>query len=169
MALIVLVLWVATTWKLRGETVDSLGFSLGAAVRSFSRWRIALFALLLLVLALYGHSIFQPRPLAHALRYFAWCVVQQAVFQSMVAKPLRSAIKSELVAVASASLLFALVHSPNPVLVPATLIWGACACLMFLTNPSVVALGIMQVLLSAIGVAVFPAALHHGFRIGPAY
>ena len=105
----------------------------------------------------------------HALRYFAWCVVQQAVYQSIVFRNVRSAVGRTAVAAAISGALFALVHMPNPVLVPATFIWGICASLLFCACPSVIALGGVQLLLSAVGVAIFPVTLHHAFRIGPGY
>jgi len=113
--------------------------------------------------------MFSATMLWHAFRYFVWCVVQQAVYQSMVFRPLQQATGRRTAAAIISGALFSLVHLPNPVLVPATFVWGTCACLLFDGCPSVIALAGVQFLLSAAGVALIPVSLHHGFRIGPGY
>jgi hypothetical protein len=167
--IIVLALWVVTSWILHRQTAASLGLSLQATVRCFVRWRFLFFVLVVFAAAIAGRSLASAATLQHAVQSLVWCVVQQAVYQSMISRPLRRAIKREAVAAIISGALFALVHLPNPVLVPATFVWGVCASLLFSSCPSVVALAGLQLLLSAIGIAAFPVALHHGFRIGPGY
>jgi len=167
--IVVLAIWVLASWIVHRETAVSLGLSLPGIARCFIRWRLIFLALFLLVLATGGRNLASTTTLWHALRYLAWCIVQQAVYQSMVFQKLRSAIGQETVAAILSGILFSLVHLPNPLLVPATFVWGVCASLLFCACRSVIALGGVQFLLSAIGVAVFPVTLHHAFRIGPGY
>jgi len=166
---ILLTLWMLASWRVRGETAASLGFSIPSALRCFMRWRFIFLLLAVLVMTAGGRSLASMTTLWHAFRYFIWCVAQQTVYQSMVFRPLRSAIGGTITAAILSGALFAIVHLPNPVLVPATFAWGVCASLLFCACPSVIALGGVQFLLSAAGVLLIPAALHHGFRIGPGY
>jgi hypothetical protein len=164
-----LTVWVLITWIRRRETISSLGLSMTAAVRCFYRWRLLFLALVLLVAVAAGPGMLSSTMLWHAFRYLLWCVVQQAVYQSMVFRPVQYATGRTAAAAMISGALFALVHLPNPVLVPATFVWGTCACLLFAGCRSVIALGGVQFLLSAAGVALIPVSLHHGFRIGPGY
>jgi len=171
MALPILLLaaWLVASWMIHGQTAATLGFSAASTRRCFLRWRYLFLVLSIIVAVTGGRRLVSATTLWHACRYLIWCVVQQAVYQSMVFQPLRSAFGRKIPAAILSAALFALVHLPNPVLVPATLVWGVCASLLFSGCPSVVALGGVQFLLSAAGVALLPATLHHGFRIGPGY
>ncbi len=104
-----------------------------------------------------------------AIAYFAECVVQQLIYQHLVCAPLAAdpatAHRFQWI---SAS-LFALVHLPNPVLMPATFVWGLVACRLFRQRRSLWAVAIFQYLLSGILYALAPYEWHHAFRIGPRY
>ena len=52
---------------------------------------------------------------------------------------------------------------------PATLVWGTLSSYIFERFPSVIALGILQFLLSSLAYLLAPEAWNHGMRVGPAY
>jgi membrane protease YdiL (CAAX protease family) len=104
-----------------------------------------------------------------ALAYFAECVVQQLIFQHLICAPLAEDPATTRKSQWIAALLFAVVHLPNPVLVPATFAWGFAACGLFRRRRSLWAVAIFQYLLSGILYASVPYAWHHAFRIGPRY
>jgi hypothetical protein len=167
-AISALVVWVLLSWAIHRHNAASLGFSLRTTVRCFARWKLMWLALVT-VAWLVGIEPISKDVIFRAAKYLLWCTIQQAVYQSMIFGPLRSAFRRESTAALVSGVLFALVHLPNPVLVPATLLWGICSSLLFSRCASIPPLAGAQVLLSAIGYAVFPVSLHHGFRIGPAY
>ena len=65
--------------------------------------------------------------------------------------------------------MFAAAHIPNPILVPATFLWGTVSTRLFEARPSVPVLGVTQALLSAMLYVVTPVALNGQFRVGPGY
>ncbi|HSW48860.1 MAG TPA: hypothetical protein VLH09_01740 [Bryobacteraceae bacterium] len=160
---------VALAWWRRRETVDSLGLSWKAFLGSFRAWAL-LWASCALAFLVFGHrALANPSALERGVIYFAWSAAQLLVFQSMTYVPLRGALTDKRLAASLAGLAFALVHAPNPVLVPATLVWGIAACLLFERCRSVWGLALLQVMLSSMLMWATPPRLHHGFRIGPYY
>jgi membrane protease YdiL (CAAX protease family) len=168
-AILVLAIWVVISWVVHRETARSLGFSWRAMVQCVCYWRVIWLVLLVAAAALVGKNLFSGGSLRGGARYFVWCLIQQTVYQSMIFSRLRVAFERKGAAAVISGALFALVHLPNPVLVPATFVWGSCSSLLFLRTPSIPVIAAAQVLLSAIGIAVFPEQWHHGFRIGRAY
>ena len=65
--------------------------------------------------------------------------------------------------------LFGVTHVPNPVLMPATLVWGVVAARMFEHRPALIPIAMLQTLLSALLLWLTPADWSHQFRIGPGY
>ena len=65
--------------------------------------------------------------------------------------------------------MFAAAHIPNPILVPATFLWGTVSTRLFEARPSVPVLGVTQALLSAMLYVLTPVALNGQFRVGPGY
>ena len=101
--------------------------------------------------------------------YFAWCVVQQLLLQNMIYRRVRSALGATPGAALLSGVLFAAAHLPNPVLVPATLVWGTIAARLFEWRPSIIAIALLQTLLSSLLFWLTPVAWHHQFRVGPGY
>jgi hypothetical protein len=167
-AVVGLIVWILVSWRIHKDSPASLGLSAKAARDLALRGNVAWIALVVFAVLVTRQHLFSAMTLRSALVYFGWCLVQQVVYQSMVFRRLTESLPKTRATVL-AGLLFSLVHLPNPVLVPATFVWGICASLLFSAYPSVVVLAGAQVLLSAVGVVVFPERLHHGFRIGPLY
>lgn len=101
--------------------------------------------------------------------YFVWCVVQQVLLQKIIYGRIRVSMGAGWAASLLAGLLFAVVHFPNPVLMPATFVWGTLSTRLFERHPSIVALALFQTLLSSLLIWATPVAWNHQFRVGPGY
>jgi len=151
------------------ETLTSLGLSGAEFVAAVRSWRIPLIAA---VIAAIAGCILEGRPwflLFRGFLYFLWCVLQQFVLQNMIYRRVRDATGSVWSACVLAGILFAAAHVPNPVLVPATLLWGIAAARLFESRPSIIALALLQTTLSALLLWLTPDDWSHQFRIGPGY
>lgn len=140
---------------------EFVGFGWRAFAEAVRAWR-AVFVACAIAVAVGCVVMGHPAALfARGLIYFVWCVVQQILLQLVIYRRVR---RSWI-----AALLFALVHWPNPVLVPATFAWGFIATRLFDRHPSIFALAMMQVLLSSLSIWIAPAGWSHQYRVGPGY
>jgi hypothetical protein len=160
---------IILAWRRRSESLTSLGLGLRAFLRSFRAWSVIWAATGLAFFLFAFRALGSWAVLQQGFVYFVWSAAQQLVFQSMTYVPLRRSLTDARLAALIAGLAFALVHAPNPVLVPATLVWGTAACLLFERCGSVLGLALLQMMLSSMLMWTTPASLHHGFRIGPYY
>jgi membrane protease YdiL (CAAX protease family) len=101
--------------------------------------------------------------------YFAFCLLQQIALNSYLMGRLLYAVESPLVAAALASVIFALLHWPNPVLVPLTLVGGFLMCWLFARERNILPLTLGQAVLGGLAWWAFPIAWHHAMRVGPGY
>lgn len=167
--LFVLAALVVASFIRHSETLGSLGLAGRAFVAAMAAWwrwlapGISALAILAWMQAIPAHSIYR------WFVYLSWCVLQQLLFQNMVHRRLRAALGLSWRASLCAGALFAAVHMPNPVLVPATFLWGTVSVRMFDSHPSVPALALWQSLLSTLLYWLTPVALSHQFRVGPGY
>jgi membrane protease YdiL (CAAX protease family) len=144
------------------ETLQSLGFTTRGLLAMLSGY-----AVLLLTACFLSDD-----PLHLLLRgciYFAWCVLQQLLFQNLVYRRIRQSLGAGWGAAVLAGTLFASAHLPNPVLVPATLIWGTISARIFERFPNLVAIALLQTLLSSLLLWLTPLTWNHQFHIGPGY
>lgn len=101
--------------------------------------------------------------------YAVFSVVQQFLMQSYFLLRFRQALRNDLYAVFAAVATFAIAHLPNPILTPLTLLWGFCACLVFIRWRNLLPLGIAHAMLG-IGVALtVPGPVIHNMRVGLGY
>ena len=161
---------VIASFAAHRETVESLGLSLNECVQALYAWRYASGAFVACAIAavfiMGQHPIYL---LYRGVRYFVWCVIQQLLFENMIYRRLRPALGPGWGTAVLAGVLFALAHLPNPILVPATFGWGTGSARLFERWPSVLALAVLQTVLSSLLYWVSPAGLSHQFRVGPGY
>ncbi len=160
---------IVLLWCRQSQNLGSLGLRWSALVLSLRRWRALWIVTLVLFLFLGWHTLFRFSVLLRGCVYFAWCILQQLAFQSVVYSVLRKHLQSRVAAALVAGLVFALLHAPNPVLMAGTLVWGVVSCLLFESCRSVLGLALLQVMFSSMLLWLVPHEAHHGLRVGPSY
>jgi len=174
-AWIAIVALLAASFVTHRDTPKTLGWrvdNLGAATR---RAGIVLgsYAVALIVIGLArGATTRIPQnhgSLAHLGRYFAFCIFQQVVLNSLMTNRLLELCSRPWPAAAIAGTIFAAAHWPNPVLVPLTFIAGTTMAWLFARERNILPLAALQVILSLLVWWAFPIAWHHGLRVGPGY
>jgi len=96
-------------------------------------------------------------------------LLQQVALNSLVTNRLLAAMDSPLRASLISGLFFALLHWPNPVLVPLTFVGGALMAWLFWKDRNILTLTIWQTILGTLAWKAFPIAWHHSMRVGPGY
>jgi hypothetical protein len=165
----VLALAALVSFRLHAETLASLGLEYRTLITAARRWRLGWLALAAGTLWLMGRGPPAPLELRAAAYYFLRCLVQQLVYQNLVAKRLARALGDSWKPRAIAAALFSATHVPNPVLVPATLVWGYWSVGLSKRIFSVPALAGAQFLLSTALFWLTPLRWNRNFRVGPAY
>lgn len=101
--------------------------------------------------------------------YAIWSGVQQFLLQSFfLVRFLRVLPRKWMAALASAG-LFSLAHMPSYILVPAALVWGFLACLLFLRYRNLYPLAIAHAILGIMIAITIPGAVDHNMRVGLGY
>jgi membrane protease YdiL (CAAX protease family) len=131
------------------------------------------FAIALVVIGLtLGQPLIPPpnyRSFGRIWAYIAFCLLQQIALNSLLTNRLASLFERRWIASSIAGAIFAAMHWPNPVLVPATLIGGTAMAWMFLRERNILPLAVGQALLGSLLWWSFPLAWHHMLRVGPGY
>ena len=151
------------------ETLESTGLSprrFAEALRAW--WFVWPLALLALVVVL-QERIISPRLITRGIAYLAWSTIQQVLYQTFVYRRVRYSLGAGFTSWLLSGAIFGLVHWPNPVLVPATALWGAVSSRLFERCRSVPALALLQFVMSSLLYELTPFGWHHGFRVGPTY
>jgi hypothetical protein len=101
--------------------------------------------------------------------YTVWSFVQQFLLQGyFLFRFLRLLPRREWAAVAAAG-IFAAAHLPNPILTPVTLVWGLCACFVFLRFRNLFPLAVAHALLGITVAITIPGPVVHNMRVGLGY
>jgi hypothetical protein len=166
---VLVLLAVAVAWRRRSLTPKSLGLEWDDFRASGQRWVVVWIFSVSLFLVLGYRSLFSFAALTHGAVYFAWGAAQQVVYQSMTYLPLRENLKSRGLAAGLAGAAFSIMHFPNPILVPATFVWGVASSLLFERCRTVWGLALLQMMLSSTLFWITPPDLNRDFRIGPYY
>ena len=166
---VLVLLAVAISWRRRSLTPKSLGLGWEEFRASQRCWALVWIFSIAVFLLLGYRSLFSLAALRHGAMYFAWSAAQQVVYQSMTYLPLRNNLKSRGLAAGLAGVAFSIMHVPNPVLVPATYVWGVASSLLFERSRTVWGLALLQMMLSSTLFWITPPELSRGFRIGPYY
>lgn len=101
--------------------------------------------------------------------YMSFCLLQQVAFNSFLTNRLLSIFSRRWAATLTAGAIFAALHWPNPVLVPATLVGGAAMAWLFSLHRNILPLAAGQAVLGELVGWAFPQAWHHIMRVGPGY
>jgi len=106
---------------------------------------------------------------ARFLGYMLWAFLQQFLLQDFFLLRLVRLLPTKATAVIAAAVLFAFAHVPNPLLIVATLIWGAAACALFLRYRDLSSLGIAHGIFGICLAITVPSAVHHQMHVGLGY
>jgi membrane protease YdiL (CAAX protease family) len=101
--------------------------------------------------------------------YALWTGVQQFLLQGFFLLRLLRVMPRPWQAALAAALLFAAAHVPNPFLMPATLIWGFVACLLFLRYRNLYPLMMAHAILGITLAITVPGPVVHNMRVGLGY
>jgi len=101
--------------------------------------------------------------------YAIWSGAQQFLLQSFfLLRFMRVLPRKWMAALASAG-LFSLAHMPSYILVPAALVWGFLACLLFLRYRNLYPLAMAHAILGIMIAITIPGAVDHNMRVGLGY
>jgi len=151
------------------ETAQSLGIGWKEFKSALKAWKWWFVGLAVTSLALGVWRMLSLHTLLRAGSYLIWCCFQQFLYQNVIYKGIRAKLGPTTASQSIAGLFFASLHLPNPVLVPATLLWGAFSSRLFERQASIFALGLLQMLLSDLLHWSTPFSYHHSFKVGPYY
>jgi membrane protease YdiL (CAAX protease family) len=99
----------------------------------------------------------------------AFCLVQQIGLNSLATNRLLSAIDNRVQVALLSGIIFALLHWPNPVLVPVTWVGGFLMSWLFARERNILSLAVWQGILGTVVWWAFPVAWHHAMRVGPGF
>ena len=171
---IVFPVWLLASFALNKDTPQSLGWRVDNLWSSTKRSSVVLLPCALAI-AVTGLSLGAHHTFSNVLfpkrffGYMSFCLLQQIALNSLVTNRLLAAIDSPLLASLLAGALFALLHWPNPVLVPLTGIGGALMAWLFWKDRNILPLTVWQAILGTLVWWAFPLAWHHSMRVGPGF
>ena len=101
--------------------------------------------------------------------YVVWSFAQQFLLQGYFLHRFRQLLSSDSAAALAAAGIFAAAHLPNPILTPVTLIWGLCACFVFLRYRNIYPLAVAHAILGICVAITIPGPVVHNMRVGLGY
>jgi hypothetical protein len=101
--------------------------------------------------------------------YAIWTGVQQFLLQGLFLLRLLRVTPKPAMAALGAAALFAAAHLPNPILTPATLVWGTIACLLFLRYRNIYPLMMAHAILGITVAITVPGPVVRNMRVGLGY
>ena len=174
-AWILLPAWLIASFLIQRDSPKTLGLRADNLWPAFKRASIVLGAMaaaLILVGILRGvriptsAGIFAPK---HFWNYFAFCLLQQVALNSLFSNRIYFLTKRIGISAFIAGIIFATLHWPNPVLMPATFVAGVVMSWLFLKQRNILPLAIWHMVLGILIGWALPIAWHHGLRVGPGY
>jgi hypothetical protein len=168
------VLWIAAVSILAFDGWKPMGLRLTNCLRSL--WIVvasSVLAAVAVVLGIHFHTLHRPLDSGQLFRlywgYAIWSCLQQFLLQDFFLLRLLRLLPTTLGAVTAATALFALAHLPNPILTPATFLWGFIACLLFLRYHNLYPLAVSHIILGVCVAITVPNTLNHNMRVGLGY
>jgi hypothetical protein len=172
---IAFVIWLVASFALHRDTPKTLGW------RADNLWpatRQALLGFGLMTVGLVAVGVILGAPWHPSTGLFSWnrygsylafCLLQQVALNSLLHNRMLALVENEWISAGLTGGIFGLIHWPNPVLVPATLVAGAAMAWMFGRHRNIIPLAMGQALLGTLVAWAFPMPWHHHLRVGPGY
>src|SRR5260370_26285511 len=142
--------WLVISFAVHHDTPKTLGWR-ADNLRPATRQAAAAFGICLAILCAAGLYLGALHRLpAHLLDshrflgYFSFCLLQQIALNSYLMDRFLYAVESPSVAALLASIIFALLHWPNPVLAPLTFVRGFALCWLFARERNILPLTLCQ-------------------------
>jgi hypothetical protein len=166
--------WVSFATVRSFEGWKAMGLGMSGLFRSL--WIVGV-ALLLAAFAMALAGTFHTLPLSEfptilVRRYWFYAffaLLQQFLLLDFILLRLLRLLPGRKAAVMAAAGLFGLAHLPNPILTPATLIWGSIACLIFLQYRNLYTLAVVHIIFGVLISVTVPGPVDHNMRVGLSY
>jgi len=174
-AWIVLPVWLIASFVIHRDTPKTLGMradNLWPALRRATILLGPMVAALIVTGFLFGMHVpnapgaFAPQ---HFVNYFAFCLLQQVALNSLFSNRLFFLTQRTWATALLAGTIFAALHWPNPVLIPATFIAGIVTSWLFIRERNILPLALWHMALGLTLSWALPIAWHHALRVGPGY
>jgi membrane protease YdiL (CAAX protease family) len=157
----------------RGESLRTIGFRLdnfAAAGRILILPTLGAMIVILILGWFLSGPTFLLRPLrSHLLLLPFWALFQQYALQGFINRRLQSAMGAGFKVTLLVSLLFGLLHLPNPLLAVLTFLGGLIWAGVYQRQPNLWALGVSHSLASLTLALAIPPNLINGLRVGFRY
>lgn len=174
-AWLVFPVWLMASFILNKDTPQTLGWrvdNLWSATKRASFIFVPCALAIIVIGRLVGgehHTLAHVLLPSRSLGYMAFCLLQQIGLSSLVTNRLLAAIDSPMRVSFVSGLFFALLHWPNPVLVPLTFVGGALMAWLFAKERNILPLVVWQTILGSLIWWAFPIVWHHSMRVGPGF
>ena len=119
--------------------------------------------------AIFSRPDFAKRFVVSVLYYLGNALWQQVLLNGYFLPKLEQAFKNPAKAISAIGILFALVHLPNPVLVPVTMLGGMLSVYFFQKTRNIYVLIVAHAILAVSVMYLLPESWHHHLRIGPGF
>jgi membrane protease YdiL (CAAX protease family) len=160
------------THLIHGETPRDLGFRLdtiGAAARAAAVPVVPLVAVLLGMGAVNGRLSGEFLGPGRWIHLIGWAFLQQYLLQSFIHRRIASLVRKPLARELTVAAIFAILHLPNPLLVPITFAAGYLFATLFRRAPNIYVLALCHAVgSSAVFFGLDPDALYR-MRVGPGF
>ncbi len=166
--------WVALVTALSFDGWSAMGLRFSGFLRSL--WVVGA-ALVLFSIACcvagWLHTLHLPDgPILLVKRYCGysiWAFVQEFLLMDFFLLRLLRLLPDKKMAVMGAAGLFAVAHLPNPILTPATLLWGIAGGLLFLRYRNLYTLAMAHAIFGICIATTVPGPVNHNMRVGLGY
>jgi hypothetical protein len=166
--------WVILSTVRSFDGWHAMGFRVSGFWRS--GWVIAVAIVLAAAsatIAAWLHTLHAPAsPAQFAARYWAytiWAFLQEFLLLNFFLLRLLRLLPGKRMAAIAATLLFAMMHLPSPVLTPLTLIWGYASCLIFLRYRNIYIPAVTHAIFGICIAITIPGPVDHNMRVGLGY
>jgi len=168
--ILIILAGLIASWKIRGDSLEKLGFSLGG-LKSVPIFAFAPLAFAAIAsLPLYGGNLpFKIGGSGLIFVQFGWAFLQQVILNSYFVNRLDSLMENRHSVILLAGIIFATVHAPNPFLMIATGVGGIFLSFLFLKRRNIYEVAIIHVLVSASLYYGISSDIHHYFVVGPKF